>query len=126
MRTQRNRAITAVALTVLIAVASLEVAALITDGNSQPVRLTVTSAALDRAHHRVLVSAPRGSLAPGRRVASAEISSHRFAGVLRDVSVERVAGSPSALALRYAGVDTAYRSFGARCQPDVDVCLVEQ
>jgi type 1 fimbria pilin len=114
-----------VALVGLGAVTSPALAAPGNDGTSNTIQLSVTSAVLDQAHHRVIVTAlGTGSLVVGSHLASAEVVTPRLTITLRDVLVESAAGTSESLSLNFTQVNI--NAFGrAPCVSGVDVCLME-
>jgi hypothetical protein len=89
----------------LIATAGPAVAAPVADGTSNTLQFGLTAATFDQARHRVVVSAPAlGDLAPGTRLAGAEIVSPRLTIVLTDIMIESTGETASSLALNFTKV----------------------
>ncbi len=96
----------AVVLAGLIATTSPALATPIADGTSNTIQFAASSAALDQVHHRVVLTAPvPGGLAPGKRLATAELATPRSTVILTDVLVESVAGSSDSLALNFTSIN---------------------
>jgi hypothetical protein len=101
-------------------------AAPIGDGTSNTIQVAVTSATLDQAHHRAIVTAPRpGGLTPGRHFGTVEVVKEHMKWTFSDILVESLSGSPSALSLNFTKVELV-PSGGGGCRPGVDACLIEQ
>jgi hypothetical protein len=116
-----------VALVGLGAVASPALAAPGNDGTSNTIQFSVTSAVLDQAHHRVIVTAPAtGGLVAGSHLPSAQVVTPRLTITLSDVLVSSAAaGTSSTLGLNFTTIDTQY--FGrAPCMSGVGACLMEE
>ena len=113
-----------VALMGLGAVTSPALAAPGSDGTSNTIQLSVTSAVLDQAHHRVIVTGPgTASLAVGSHLVSAEVVTQRLTITLRDVMVESAAAAES-LSLNFTQINI--NAFGrVPCAAGVEVCLME-
>jgi hypothetical protein len=71
-------------------------AAPITDGTSNTLELSVTSATLDQAHHRVLaISRNQTDLTGGIRLASVQPDAPHMTLLLTDVTIESITGTSS-------------------------------
>ncbi len=115
----------AVALVGLMAATGAASAAASTDGMSNTIQLAVTSAVLDQAHHRVIVTAPAAGRLAGRHLALVEVVTPQLKYVFTDVMVESLAGTASeSLSLNYTKTEFK-ASGGATCMPGVDACLME-
>ena len=115
----------AVALVGLMAATGPASAAASADGTSNTIQLAVTSAVLDQAHHRVIVTAPAAGGLAGRHLALVEVVTPQLKYVFTDVMVESLAGTPSeSLSLNFTKVEYKV-SAGATCMPGADACLIE-
>jgi len=95
----------AVALVGLTAAIGPASAAASTDGTSNTIQLAVTSAVLDQAHHRLIVTAPAARDLAGRHFATAEVVAPRLTYVLNNTMISGlVGGSPESLSLSYEEV----------------------
>ena len=115
----------AVALVGLMAATGPASAAASADGTSNTIQLAVTSAVLDQAHHRAIVTAPAAGGLAGRHLALVEVVTPQLKYVFSDVLVESLVGTPTgSLSLNYTKVEFK-ASGGATCMPGVDACLME-
>jgi hypothetical protein len=115
----------AVALVGLMAATGPAFAAASADGTSNTIQLAVTSAVLDQAHHRMIVTAPAAGGVAGRHLALVEVVTPQLKYVFSDVMVESLAGTSSeSLSLNYTKIEFK-ASGGATCMPGVDACLIE-
>lgn len=115
------------ALALLAAVAS-PAAALSKDGTSNTIELSVTSAVLDQAHHRVIVTAPtNGGLTVGSHLATVVIVKPQVRWTFQDVMVESIASTSttSSFSLNFGEIIVDFTAGGRTCTPGVDACLME-
>ena len=78
------------------------------DGTSNTIQFSLSSATIDQAHHRVLLTAPAGSdLAPGRHIATVEVMTPRLTIILENVLVSSLMETPSSLALNYTAINVS-------------------
>lgn len=124
----RRAVIGAVLALALLAAAASPAAALSKDGTSNTVELTVTSAVLDQAHHRVIVTAPTtGGLTVGRHLATVEVVKPQLRYTFQDVMVESIASTSTtlSLSLNFTKINIDFTAGGRACTPGVDACLME-
>ncbi len=115
----------AVAVVGLMAATGPASAAANADGTSNTIQLAVTSAVVDQAHHRVIVTAPAAGGLAGRHLALVEVVTPQLKYVFTDVMVESLAGTRSeSVSLGYTKIEFK-ASGGATCMPGVDACLME-
>ncbi len=116
----------AVALAGLVGTSSPVLAAPIGDGTSNTIQVAVTSATLDAAHHRVVVTtATPGGLTAGRHFATAQVVTPHSSFVFENVMVESLTGTSTALSLNFTKVEFV-PSDGGACRPGVGACLIEE
>lgn len=124
----RHAVIGAVLAFALVAAAAGPAAALSKDGTSNTIELTVTSAVLDQAHQRVIVTVPTaGDLTVGRHLATVGVVKPQVRWTLQDVMVESIASTSttSSLALNFTNINIDFTAGGRTCTPGVDACLME-
>lgn len=115
----------ATALVGLMAVTGPAFAAASTDGTSNTIQFAVTSAVLDQAHHRVIVTGPAAGGLAGRHLALVEVVTPRLTYTLNNTMISGlVGGSSESLSLNYTTIDI--KAFGpAPCMTGADACLME-
>ena len=124
----RRAVIGAVLSLALLAAAASPAAAQPKDGTSNTIELTVTSAVLDQAHHRVIVTAPAtGGLTVGRHLATVVLMKPQLRWTFQDVMVESIASTAttSSLSLNFTTINIDFTAGGRTCTPGVDACLME-
>ena len=119
-----------VALCGLMLAISPASAAASTDGTSNTIQFAIASAALDQAHHRVVITAPtEGGLVAGRHLGTAEVVTPKLTYILQNTMVSGFAGTPSeSLSLNFTQVNihSTADAAGPACSPGVDACLIEE
>jgi hypothetical protein len=123
------------ALGVVVAVVGLMVpispafAAAGSDGTSNTLQFAVTSAVLDQAHHRVVVTAPAAGGLAGRHLDLVEVVTPQLTYTLNNTMISGyvVGGPPESLSLSYTTIKITYNTAfsHASCGSGVDVCLME-
>jgi hypothetical protein len=115
----------AVALAGLTAAIGPASAVASTDGTSNTTQLAVTSAVLDQAYHRVVVTAPAAGDLAGRHLAAVEVVTPRLTYTLNNTMVSGLVGaSPESVSISFAEIKVD-ASGSAACVSGVDACLME-
>lgn len=115
----------AVALVGLTAAIGPASAVASTDGTSNTIQLAVTSAVLDQAHHRMIVTAPGAGGLAGRYLARVEVVTPRLTYTLNNTMISGLVGGSSessSLSLNFTKIEMV---VGPQpCQSGMDACLM--